>query len=231
MSRLINVARAAAISVMFVSGMALATPLPPGSDGVDPEGFEPLAATQGVRLDFASLTGTTGTFSATVRSAVYRNTLGTLDFYYQVSRLGPGTAGDDLIKTLTATSFGGFDIDAYRWTGDPDGAGEFLERSGNLEPITTLGRTPNGNVPTISFALPGQAGIGGTDTTSTYVFRTDATLYGPGFWSIQDGTSLSGSAFAPLAAVPEPASWMMMIGGFGLIGLGLRSARQREAFA
>lgn len=34
-----------------------------------------------------------------------------------------------------------------------------------------------------------------------------------------------------LAAVPEPATWAMMIAGFGLAGASLRSARRRIAFA
>jgi hypothetical protein len=39
-------------------------------------------------------------------------------------------------------------------------------------------------------------------------------------WGL-DSLSVEGTA-APLAAVPEPASWALMIAGFGLIGAGLR---------
>lgn len=37
--------------------------------------------------------------------------------------------------------------------------------------------------------------------------------------------------FLPAAAVPEPAAWMLMIGGFGLVGGMLRRRQSREALA
>jgi hypothetical protein len=234
MTKLKLAARAAALSVASISAMASAALLPPGSDNVTPDDFAAISDTQGDQLGFASLTGATETFRATVRSAVYRNTLGTLDFYYQVSRLGAGTDGNDLIKTLTATNYAGVAVDVFRSMDDPDGVGGFLETSGTVTPLTTLGRTPDGNVPTISFALPGQAGIGGTDTTATYIFRTDAVDFTTGFWSIQDGTSLSSAAFAPVAVttpVPEPGSWLLMVSGFGMLGVGLRVARRQQEAA
>ena len=204
----------------------------PGSSGITPDDFSLISGTQGLALASSSFSGQTGTFNATVRTAVYRNTLGTLDFYYQVSRLGPGTGGSDLIKELTTSIFGTATTNVYRSIADPDGAGFFLPNSqSSVVPITTVGRTPNGNVLTISFALPNQNGIGDSDTTSTYIFRTDAVQYGPGFASIQDGTSLSGAAYAPLSAIPEPASWGMFIGGFGLVGGAMRRRRMKRSVA
>ena len=41
-----------------------------------------------------------------------------------------------------------------------------------------------------------------------------------------------GSVTVPTAAVPEPATWAMMIGGFGLIGAASRRAKRvRVAYA
>ncbi|WP_294392214.1 PEPxxWA-CTERM sorting domain-containing protein [uncultured Sphingomonas sp.] len=228
MKKVLLAVRAAILSTTFVSGLAMAAVVVPGDNGVTPDDFATISGTQGELLRSTSFTGVTGTFSATMRSAVYRNTFGTLDFYYQVSRLGAGTGGDDLIKTLTASNFGGFSTDVYRSASDPDGAGQFLETSGTVRPLTTVGRTPDGKVVTVSFALPGQAGIGDNDTTSTYIFRTDATRFDTGFWSLQDGSSISGTAFAP-GAVPEPASWAMMIGGFGMIGAAMRRRQKLVA--
>lgn len=41
-----------------------------------------------------------------------------------------------------------------------------------------------------------------------------------------DGNALNSSILSTASAVPEPASWTMMIGGFGLIGGALRSRRR-----
>ncbi len=47
-----------------------------------------------------------------------------------------------------------------------------------------------------------------------------------------DGRALSGpGGESPPAAVPEPASWAMMVGGFGLIGSAMRRRRTRVCFA
>jgi len=45
-----------------------------------------------------------------------------------------------------------------------------------------------------------------------------------------DGNALTSSVLST-SAVPEPASWAMMIGGFGLIGVALRTRRRRPTFA
>ena len=58
-------------------------------------------------------------------------------------------------------------------------------------------------------------------------FRTAFTTPGTGFYI--DDVSYSASN-AP-AAVPEPASWAMMIGGFGLAGAAMRRRRATVAFA
>jgi hypothetical protein len=41
-----------------------------------------------------------------------------------------------------------------------------------------------------------------------------------------DGTQLLISAADPISAVPEPATWAMMVGGFGLVGAALRGRRK-----
>lgn len=53
-----------------------------------------------------------------------------------------------------------------------------------------------------------------------FVFNTT-----PGFWYLDD-VSVQGPA---ASAVPEPAAWAMMIGGFGLVGGSLRRAREKRA--
>ena len=101
---------------------ASAAPVYPGQSGVI---FTPLdTTTRGIQL--ASIeTGTLGatTYTGFLRSAVYRNTLGTLDFYFQVA-ISSIAAGDEVFN-LTASSFLGYTVDAFVDTTDFDGAGFF----------------------------------------------------------------------------------------------------------
>ncbi len=64
---------------------------------------------------------------------------------------------------------------------------------------------------------------------ASYTFTATSTSTRLAF----SGDGTAGCCFGPaldavsIAAVPEPATWAMMIGGFGMIGGGLRSARRR----
>ena len=46
-----------------------------------------------------------------------------------------------------------------------------------------------------------------------------------------DGVATWAQASGSVGNVPEPASWALMLGGFGLTGLGLRATRRKRAFA
>lgn len=59
---------------------------------------------------------------------------------------------------------------------------------------------------------------------------TRATLTGPGSDHVFLDNFTTGGA-GPISAVPEPATWAMMIAGFGLAGAAIRGRRRREAFA
>lgn len=79
-------------------------------------------------------------------------------------------------------------------------------------------------------AAPGQSG-------QTYSYQAATALaYQPGF-AFTDGGSLSSAPPPPPpppppnASVPEPASWLMMILGFGLIGSAMRSSARHRARA
>jgi hypothetical protein len=57
------------------------------------------------------------------------------------------------------------------------------------------------------------------DTSGFYLFTAN-----------QDGTALgsfSATAIAAASAAPEPATWAMMIGGFGMAGVAMRRRRAR----
>jgi hypothetical protein len=183
--------------------------------------------TRGTLLAFSDNIGTALTFAAEFRSAVYRNTGGTLDFYYQVARTGAGSTGDDPIQSFTAANFGPFDTFAFRDGSDFDGAGGFLA-AGNPGTFTsTANRSFSGNVIGVDF---GSNNLVGTENSTTYIFRTNAVAFGPGTFGVIDGSALSGVTFAPTGVLPppapEPSTWAMMIFGFGACGLTLRRRRR-----
>ena len=213
---------AAAVAVLAVP--AQGATLLPGAQGVSFTAFNP--ASQGQLVASSSISGTALTFAAIFRSAVYRNTAGTLDFYYQVERTGKGSAAtrnDQEIKRFTVSAFDGFTVDALVSAADPDGAGQF-KAVNNPTPAggstTRVSRDPLGEVIETNFWGSGRNGLIGKEVSATYIFRTNATRYGEGTFGVIDGSTLQGITFAP--TVPEPSSWAMMIGGFGLAGAAAR---------
>uniref|UniRef100_UPI0035CA2869 PEPxxWA-CTERM sorting domain-containing protein n=1 Tax=uncultured Sphingomonas sp. TaxID=158754 RepID=UPI0035CA2869 len=165
-------------------------------------------------------------FAGTTRSAVYRNTLGTLDFYYQVARTGGGSVASQSIDGLTVSNFLGFTVDGFVSAGDPDGGGAFTAANNPPASTTTVGRSSDGQVVQTFF---GSNGLLGSDVSATYIFRTNATDFTTGTFGLINGSTFTGQAFAP--AVPEPATWGMMILGFGLIGGALRRRKSTVSFA
>jgi PEP-CTERM motif len=205
----------------FTALPAHAVIIPDGSSGLIFTPFD--GSTQGNLLASTTVSGTALTFAATMRSAVYRNTLGTLDFYYQVVRTGPGSFSSQMIDRFTASDFGGFIVDGFVSAVDPDGGGFFTAVNNPPASTTTTGRNATGIVLQTSFGLNG---LNGTENSATYIFRTNATTFKQGTFGIIDGSTLDGIAFAP-NAVPEPAAWGLMIGGLGLVGAALRRRKGR----
>ncbi|KQS01976.1 hypothetical protein ASG11_14275 [Sphingomonas sp. Leaf357] len=211
---------------------ASAATLVAGSTGVAPTGGVP--AGQGTLLASQVFSGQAFTFAATFNQAVYLNAAGTLDFYFQVIRTGAGSISNQEIRSFTISDFGAYLVDGYASALDPDGTGLFIAANnpnlanGTPSPsTTTFGRSPSGSVVTIEF---GANGLTGTENSATYIFRTNATAYNnQGTFGIIDGSTLQGLTFQPIAAVPEPATWAMMLVGFGGIGLGMRRRKPRTS--
>ena len=101
---------------------------------------------------------------------------------------------------------------------------------------------PAAGAPTIT-TLPGIVTVAGNKISASFAasllpsrgFASPAD-YSFTLWSrlrvnpIADGTNAEVADFAPIgrasAAVPEPSSWAMMLGGFGAVGWGLRHRRR-----
>jgi PEP-CTERM motif len=140
--------------------------------------------------------------------------------------------GGSINQTFTPTQTGDYIltwIDAGRPAGCCGGNQDYFvsidDGSGGLSPILYSGSTTTSQpwtAQTADFAVNLLAGTSYTLTFQGLVTDTDQT-------SFIDGVSFD---IAPLSAVPEPASWALMIAGFGLVGSAMRrrpSATPRKA--
>ncbi|QNN64600.1 PEP-CTERM sorting domain-containing protein [Sphingomonas rhizophila] len=209
---------------------ASATELVENASGVSFSAFD--SSTRGTLLGYIeSDTSPAFTYSGIMRSAVYQNTLGTLDFYFQIA-ISSIDVGDEVFN-LTGSNFMGYTIDALFDATDFDGAGGFeaafnpnLDPNGPAGSTTTASRSGSGSIIRADFGSNGLEAAG--QTSATYIFRTNATNYNlGGTFTAQDGSVAQRLNFSPTAApaVPEPGTWAMMLLGFGAIGFGLRRRR------
>jgi hypothetical protein len=61
-------------------------------------------------------------------------------------------------------------------------------------------------------------------------YTYDLTFQGQN-WASEQGASFTGSTYYAAGAVPEPATWLMLIVGFGMIGCAMRARREGLAAA
>ena len=222
---------AIAAALAFAPVSANAAVVLPGDtgDAIDP--FD--ASTRGTLLATTSTSATGLSFAATFYSAVYRNTLGTLDFYYQIARTGPGSGPPPYdntgIQYLEASPYDSVSVFAYVDDTDFDGGGQFLARN-NPGSTGTAFRSDDGNVVGVDLS---PIILSGTYNTGTYIFRTNALTFGVGTFGARSRTLLQASAFAPIAPAPapEPGTWMMLLAGFAALGIALRVRRASNGLA
>lgn len=213
---------AAATSVTLFGAPASATVLIAGQTGATFTPFD--VSTRGTLLASRTESGTAATITGRVAEAVYRNTLGGLDFYYQIFRTG----GTREIDGFNTGDFDGFTIDGFTDATDIDGAGGFFSTPNNgalsngtpSGSTTTFDRSNDGNVVRSNFGLNG---LSDSENSTIYILRTSATNFAlTSNLTVNNSTSFNVLAYQPVAAVPELGAWAMMIAGVGAVGFALR---------
>ncbi|HEU4967577.1 PEPxxWA-CTERM sorting domain-containing protein [Sphingomonas sp.] len=143
---------------------------------------------------------------------------------YVALSFGYGTANSYFVKVQDNNGDGFFDMYGFD-TGNNDLNGPFLQ----LNPFQTgqIDVSVEGTVAKLSIFANG--------ATQTYSFDYG---YAPGDMRVGFGLNRLGAAdnfrFDAVtggSAVPEPAAWALMIGGFGLVGAAARRRRAAVAFA
>ena len=167
-----------------------------------------------------SFTTTAGTTSGTLRTAVFRESSGTLDFYYQVSN---DASSKTSIGRESNTFFDGFLTSVgFRTDGSSDAmlapAGF---ANGTMAPDLT---DRNAGVIGFNFSLVVTDKIAPGETSNILIISTNAMNYTKGNAELLDGGATTVAAFQP-TSVPEPTT-MALLGG-GLLALaGIRRYRR-----
>jgi hypothetical protein len=166
---------------------------------------------------FCAAAGAAALLSAPASAAVIFNLVG-VTLQGGGTLTGSFTTNDALTAvtavdiTASAGSFGGFPFTAYTYNSLP---------SFTLLPLVFDVNGPNaGDELRIAFA--GQLTASGATLANSYDYRTNA---GPR--AVTAGSVVAAAA----AAVPEPATWAMMIVGFGMAGAVLRRRRPKATLA
>src|SRR5260370_28509931 len=174
-----------------------------------------------------SFSTTAGLTSGTLVSAVFKNSSGTLDFYYQVNNcfqagiaaFCPGAAASaTAIARETDTSFVGFLTSlGFRVDGSTVAGSLFVD--GTVSPVTgdrsTLGP---GSTVGVSFFPPDGAKVLPGTSSDVLVISTDAKNFKAGNADVIDGGTQTVASFQPASGVPEPASFALL--GLGLLAIG-----------
>jgi hypothetical protein len=194
----------ACIGVLAASAQAGASPLFPG------EAVVPDAS----RVTGAFVTSVSGTFadglgriSGTYMESVYRESTGSLSFVYQLANTGP-----DPLERMTGSAYGGFTTDVSFVAGSGSRDPLFADRTSTPGDAVGFHYTDGDNI------LPGER-------SDLLIVRTDATFFGGGTITFQDGGVAEVAGLAP-APAPEPASLTLAL--VGLPGVGLYLWRRRR---
>lgn len=195
----------------------------------------PLASTS------STVTSPGNSFTGTFTSAVYANFasaadamntgftegMAVLDFVYQFTNAADSATA---VGRLSFFDFAPgidpnqFDVLVWDQAADPDGAGTLFvtgqQEADNAE------RGAAGK--SISLVY-GDNAIGNKinpgESSFAILLRVNATNYSSGFFSALNGTPASAPSFAPVAAIPEPETYALLLAGLGAVGFVARRRR------
>jgi PEP-CTERM motif len=145
-------------------------------------------------------------------------------------------SGEDVLtggifSGFTVLTFGPGTVKVYTGITGPANFGtgaSFVARSSNTGPVGGLGGQPSVLVP-VGYVSGTQLGI----STSTWNNQTLASLgavSGTYVWTWGNGGTAD-SLTLNVGAVPEPATWAMMIAGFGIVGCAMRRRVAKVSYA
>lgn len=210
------------LALIVPSAFGATVPLAPG-DGT------PIVPSDGSTFTGTLVASMTGNLSgvnpaetASFTEDVYRQTGGTLTFYYQLTNT---STGGDALNTIAFTDFTGFTTSVGYLTGNGGTISPTQSAPGNEASRTNSGYTVN-----FFYQMTGADGQFPAGSTIDYVeIATDATTYKTtGTVSvIDDGTASFAGSYSP-ASTPEPLSMGLLGGGLALVGVA-RWRRSKKA--
>jgi hypothetical protein len=206
-------AASAAFMVVAAAPAAHALVLDPGASG-SPDLLS-LGLGSTLVADTGSLSFSNSAFSGTIDEWVYQDTAnpfgsGDLTWIIQVDN---SASSSDAIARVTAGNFATFMTDV----GDDGGA-----NAPSLVDRDTPGHT-------IGFSWASTGGLLASETSDLLFVDTNATRFTAGTLAVIDSRTSDLDGYEP-SAVPEPATWAMMLIGFAGLGVvGYRGSRKSAA--
>ena len=219
--RLISSLRAASVAALLAAPfMATSVAQAAGGSLLAPgTAIVPMTATGTLGTLLASnsqdffVDGASSDIQGTLRTAVFQDADGTLDFVLQVTNTAPTAVGFGSFGRLTTGNFASFLTSVGFFTNDADGAGLF---TAGLESPDFADRGADGEVIGFDFLATGGGKIAPGETSSILVISTNATNFAAGDTSVINGVAFSGRGFRPVApnnVIPEPGTMALLATG------------------